>query len=122
MQKRLQKRVYAKVTKTHLEIQERIRAKADALLDVLEELALSDTSSENARLAAVQQLMDRAYGKATQTNVNANLDSDAKPKDISTRELDKRIEETLERVERVTGGVQEEAESPERSIDIRKYN
>jgi recombinational DNA repair protein RecT len=118
-QKRLQKRVYAKVTKTHLEVQEMIREQAETLITTLLELATDGT--ENAKLNAIQQLMDRGYGKATQTTVNTSLDA-TRLKDVSANDLGKRIEQTLERIEGATGGVPEETESTERSVDIRKLN
>lgn len=121
-QKKLTRRVYAKVTKTHLEIQEKIRENAEALLNELLRLALDGDTSEPTKLNAIQQLMDRGYGKATQTTVNANLNADTKVKDIAANDLERRIEQTLERIEGTAGGVQEKAEGTERSVDLRKLN
>jgi len=121
-QKELTKRVYTMITKTHLEMTQRAREKAEKLIELLETIAFSDDSSENAKLAAAQQLLDRAYGKSTQMNVNSNMDAGGRPKDISARDLDRRIDETIRRVEGTPERVQEEAAGPEGPPDLRKYN
>lgn len=124
-QKKLQKRVYAKVTKTHLEIQQYIRERAERYLAELDRIATSEETSGNEKLAAIQQLMDRGYGKATQTTVNSNLDGDAKPKELSTDELLRRVDEAIQRAEKTQGlasGVGKEAEGTEGPADLRKYH
>jgi TolA-binding protein len=70
-------------------------------------------------IAAAQFLHDRAYGKATQTSISAQVDTNGKPTDIGAKELDARIKQALERVERITGGTAEEGKGEERPADVR---
>lgn len=117
-----EKRAYRRAARTHLEIQEKVREHAEEAINVLVEIMRSGESLETTKLQAIQMLLDRGYGKASQTNINANLDADAKPSQISTTDLTKRINEAIERVERVTSGIGEAEASADKPIDIRKYN
>lgn len=89
-----------------------------ALIDILQDPEANAT----AKITAANVVLDRAYGKAAATNINMNTNMDAAPKDLDSRDLDIRIVETLNRIERATHGAAEEAESEERSAGIRKYN
>lgn len=118
--KKLERRVYAKVTKTTLEIQERARQIAEKALDRLEELVESDQTSESSLIHVTALALERGYGKAAQTNIN--IDGSQKPNEVSSQELSKRIAEAVARVERLTGGVREEGAGEAEPSDIRKYH
>jgi hypothetical protein len=79
----------------------------------------SEHAKDSDVIAAAQFLFDRAYGKATQTNLNANVDANGRPKEVTGKELDARISAALDRVERITGGAPEKGESEERSDNLR---
>ncbi|HET9285709.1 MAG TPA: hypothetical protein VFR24_27470 [Candidatus Angelobacter sp.] len=104
------------------ELQELCREKAGEAFDVLWAIIQSENSADSAKLQALQMLYDRAYGKATQTNVNAQVNADGKPSEIDDAELNSRIRETLKRVERVASGEGKPTLSEDGPSDIRKLN
>lgn len=112
----------AEVVKEAKDMQDKARSLADEALDAIRRVMKSDESSDQAVLQAANSILDRAYGKAAQTNINANVNADAKPTEISGPELDKRIAEALNRVEELTRRTSEASESEDRPTDIRKYN
>lgn len=69
-------------------------------------------------LAAVNLLLERGYGKASQTTVNANIDANGKPTEVTGKELDTRIADALKRVEAITRGETQEGEGEERPADV----
>lgn len=97
---------------------ESMRKAIERVAAILDDPAASDMAA----IAAFHALADRAYGKATQTNVNANLDVDANPRELKGNELDKRITETLERVERLTKRKRETLVSEDGHPDLRSIN
>lgn len=122
MTKRIIPKIRAVATKTHLEIQERARQIADKAMDRLEDILNADDAGDTAVIQAAVTVLERGYGKASQTNINANLDTNAKASDIDTPELRKRIESALKRVEGAASGVPEEGESKDGPPNIRKYH
>ena len=104
------------------EFQEACKAEAEENLRVLREIRDKPESADAAKLQAIAQMTDRAYGKATQNNVNTQVNADGKPAEVDARTLDERIEQAINRLEAVTDGKGQEAPSPERSADLRKLN
>jgi hypothetical protein len=119
--KRKRARLSMTVAREAREIQELARKGADAVMKRMIELA-SSSLNEAAAIAAGQVVLDRAYGKANQTNITATLDANGKTTDVSAKELDSRIEQTLKRVEELTGGKAKAKPSQERPVDLRKLN
>ena len=106
---------------TSQEVQEKARQLALDALKSLGEIVNSEEASDNTKVSASALIFERAYGKAAQTNINANVNANA-PREIDAAELDKRIRETLERVEVITNRTREKIISEERPPDIRKFN
>jgi len=79
-------------------------------------------ASDGSKLKAIEMLWDRGYGKAAQTQVNINANADAKPSELDSASLDKRIAEALNKVEKITNRISKEGTSEERPSDLRKYN
>lgn len=104
------------------ELMERARQLADKAMQVYEDIMDSDTAADTAKIAAANAVIDRGFGKATQTNVTAQVNADGKPSEIDDRELAARIEDAVERVRRVTTRAEQEAAGAERPADIRKFN
>ena len=123
IKKEVRKRVRLRTTiaKEAREIQEIARTHATAVMDKLAEI-VGNSHNESAVIAAGQVLLDRAYGKSAQTNINANVDTHGKNTDVSQGELDKRIEQTLKRVEAITGGAPKAPKSEERPSDVRQLD
>ena len=67
--------------KTWREIQRRAREHAMSAIDSLADIA-ANGESENARIAASNAILDRAYGKAQTTRT---VDDDAVPRNIKVR-------------------------------------
>jgi len=74
------------------------------------------------RLAAVEIVLNRAAGRPTQTNINASVDANATPAEATGKELDQRIAETLERVERITGRAPKAKKRPRTALNLRVDN
>lgn len=104
------------------EIQEIARMAASRAMRALENIIDDEGSRTSDKLTAINILLDRAYGKAAQTNVNANIDANNKEADVSATELDRRIKAALNRVEAITGGAGEASASEERPADLREYD
>lgn len=99
------------------DVQNFAREHAIELMERVMELAR--TSGKGADLIAAATLMlDRAYGKASQTTVNANVDANGKPTEITAKELNERIAEALRRVESLAGGEGEQESSQETPPDV----
>lgn len=106
----------------HREIQEIAKLAAPDAIKAIIDIVNSPEAADTAKIAAANFLLDRAYGKPTQTNVNANIDSNDKPREIDRHELDRRIKQTIERVERITTREAEAPLSTEGPSDLRKLN
>jgi hypothetical protein len=104
------------------EIQEMARMTAESAMICLQQLIESPETRPSDKISAISLLLDRAYGKATQTNVNTNIDANGKEADVSATELDRRIKTALDRVEAITGGAGETPASTERPADVRELD
>ena len=104
------------------EIQEMARMTAESAMLCLQEIIESTETRPSDKISAISLLLDRAYGKATQPNVNTNVDANSKEADVSATELDRRIKTALDRVEAITGGAGEAPPSQERSADVRQLD
>lgn len=113
---------------TGAEIQAEARRYAVDALKALQEIVRSPISADVARISAAQTLLDRGYGRPTQTNVNATVNTDGKPQEITDQELNRRIEESLRAVEDITRAAgtpkrkREKIQSEDRPADIRKLH
>jgi hypothetical protein len=101
------------------QLQNKARGMAMQALDEVSRIITDPNAQHAVKIQAAALLWDRAYGKASQVNINASIDPDAKAKDLTPEQLAKRIEATLKRVEEVTGRVPETPESEEQPPDIR---
>ena len=106
------------VAKEAADIQLEARRHTADILDKMIDIATSETAVESARIQAAHIVFDRAYGKAAQTNINANVNANGKPSEITGSALAKRIEATLRRVEELTSGGTAPPPSEERSADL----
>lgn len=113
---------------TVAEIQEKARQYGIDALKALREVIEKPTASDLAKISAAQTLLDRGYGRPTQTNLNTTVNTDGSPPEITDKELNRRIEETLRATEaltRVAGPPKrkrEKIESEEGPADIRKLH
>lgn len=98
------------------------RQKARRAMEVYDEIMDSETSADTAKLQAANAVLDRAFGKATQTNVNTNVNADGKPSEIDYRELNTRIDNALKRIEEATGGTEQAPTGEDGHPDLRKLN
>lgn len=89
-----------------------------ALADILS----NPESADNAKIAAANVILERGYGKAAATNLNINANMNASPKELDSRELDRRSAEIISRIERLTDGKSEEVKSKNRPLNLRDYN
>lgn len=109
------------VAKEAREIQEMARMAADKAMECLVGMIDDPDTRSSDKISAINILLDRAYGKATQTNVNTNIDA-GKEADVSEAELNRRIKAALTRVEAITGGAGEAQQSEERPVDVRELD
>lgn len=115
--KRKRARLREHVQAEHREIQTIARTHAVAAMNKMAEI-VRDSDHAASVIAAAQVIFDRAYGKANQTNITANIDANGKPSDVTSTELDARIAETLRRVEGLTGRASEEETGEGGAADI----
>lgn len=104
------------------ELQEMARVNATRAMRNLIDIMSNPRSPEAARIAAAAIVLDRGYGKASQTNINANVNANGKENEIDSSTLDDRIGRALKRVEELTGGARKAAAGKKRSSDVRKYH
>lgn len=104
------------------EIMNIARQYAEEAMHKLAEIIANPQPNDQVAVSAINALLERAYGKATATMINATMDVTGKAQDVTGKELDTRIKETLARVEELTGGAREAPPSEERPTDIRKLN
>lgn len=117
---RERKRLRESLIKEARDIQSLARRYSEEAMHILAEIANDQAQPASSRIAAIEQIHSRAYGKPTQTNLNAVMDANGKNDDISSKELDTRINEALKRVESLTGGTPKEAKGKDRPTDIRQ--
>lgn len=119
---RVRKRIRLKetVAKEAREIQDIARTRAVAAMNRLAKIIDDPASKDSDAIAAIAVTLDRAYGKASQTHINANIDANGKDSEISDQELKTRIEKAIKRVNELTGGTAKAPESKEQPTDIRE--
>lgn len=103
-------------------IQEMARKHAPDAIKAMAEIVKSKVASDLAKISASNALLDRGYGKALQTSVNATVNTDGSAKEIDGEELDRRVKEVLGRVERITNRKREKIKSPEQPANIRQLH
>ncbi len=119
--KRQRAKLKETAAKEAAEIQLEARKHTASILEKMIEIANGATNAvESAQIQAAHFVYDRAYGKAPQTNINANMNSNGKPSEITGSALAKRIEAALKRVEELTGGGVPPPVSKERPADVRE--
>lgn len=99
------------------DIQNLARQHAIEAVEILADI-MQNSAQDSARIAATQVILERAYGKATQTSINANIDANGRPTEVTSKELDTRIAETLKRVESLTGRTPKEEASEGQPADL----
>lgn len=72
------------------------------------------------KVKLLEMFWDRAHGK-TATNVNVTTTTD-KPSELDAGSLNKRITETISRIEELTNGNAEEDTGKDRPTNLREYN
>jgi hypothetical protein len=120
-EKRKRIRLHLTVAKEQREIQEIARKGADAVMKRMYEIA-TESFNETAAIAAGNLILERAYGKANQVNINAAVDANGKPTEVSGKELDTRIAQVIKRVEDITGRETKAPARKEQSVDLRKLD
>ncbi len=103
------------------ELQQIARESASLAMKTLKEIAGNKREPAPSRIAASAVILDRAYGKASQTSITANV-TNGKESEIDGAELDKRISATLKRVEALTNRTPKTRARPNKPADIRKYH
>ena len=121
IRKRKRLRLKQTVAKEVREIQEYARKNAFAAMEKATEI-VANSDNETTVLSAVQIVLERAYGKASQTNINANVNGDGKTTEISAKELDARIAKALQRVEELSRGKKQAPAGKDRLVDLRKLD
>lgn len=102
------------------ELQQIARENATLAMNTLTEIARNKRAPEATRIAASSVILDRAYGKASQTSITASV-TNGKESDITGAELDKRISQALKRVEDLTNRTPKTRTRKKRSADLRKH-
>lgn len=120
--KRDRLRLQTTVAKEAREIQEMCRTHAETAIRTMAELIESPAAQDSVKVAAAQLILDRAYGKSSQTNINATIDANGKADNVSEVELNTRIKKALDRVESLTAGAPAKVERKEQPADLRKLN
>lgn len=103
------------------ELQRIARQNASLAMDTLVEISGNKRAPEATRIAASSVILDRAYGKASQTSITANV-TNGKTADLNAGELETRIKSALKRVEDLTTRAPKAGASQKRPVDLRKYN
>ena len=104
------------------DIQKQARKYSGYALKALRDVVKAKTSTDLAKISAPTALLDRGFGRPAQTNFNTTVNTDGPPSKIEEIELNRRINECLERIEGATRRKREKIKSPQRPIDIRQYN
>ena len=103
------------------ELQALARENATAAMQTLIEISKNKRAPEATRIAASAVILDRGYGKASQTSITANV-TNGKASDITSDELDKRVTSALKRVEELTNRARKAGTSQKRPTNLREYN
>lgn len=119
--RRLQLKEKKKVALEAHELQQIARENATLAMRTLVNISKNPRAPEATRIAASSVILDRAYGKASQTTISASVTS-GKANEIGPEELDQRIKRALKRVEDITSRTPKAPVSKKRSADLRKLN
>jgi DNA uptake protein ComE-like DNA-binding protein len=103
------------------EIQERARQAALDAMDAMWAIVRSPIAADQAKISAANTIFERAHGKVTQTNINANVNETA-AKNINGKSLEQRSAETLQRIEGSEPREGEEVSGENGPTDIRELN
>lgn len=103
------------------ELQQIARENATLAMNTLVEISGNPRAPEATRIAASSVILDRAYGKASQTSITANI-GNGKTNELSADELDKRVERALKRVEDITNRTPKAQPRKKRPVNLRLYN
>lgn len=103
------------------ELQQLARENATAAMQTLIEISNNKRAPESSRIAASAVILDRGYGKSSQTSITASV-TDGKASKITADQLDERIGQALKRVEAITKRTPKAAPGKDRPADLRKYN
>lgn len=104
------------------ELQDLARRTAEKAFRALERVVDNPEAPPSAILTAANMILDRAYGKAAVTTFNINASMDAKPQELDDAGIATRINEALQRVERLAEGEGKTIEGTARPINLREYN
>lgn len=122
LEAREKNRLRMTVAKELREIQEKARQYAEVAMDTLAEISQDKDAPSVARISASAVILDRAYGKAMQATVTAQVVDDVATAKMTEKELDERIRDTLVRVEKLATGEAEAEQGENRPTDLRQYN
>jgi len=111
--KRLKLKLDKSVSLEAHELQELARQNATLAMNTLIEISKNKRAPEATRIAASAVILDRGYGKASQTSITANV-GNGKNSDLTADELDKRVSKALQRVEELTNRAPEKRPSKKR--------
>lgn len=103
------------------ELQQIARENATLAMSTLVEISGNKRAPEATRIAASSVILDRAYGKASQTSITASI-GNGKTSDLSAEELDKRVASALKRVEDITNRTGKARTSKDKPSNLRKYH
>lgn len=106
-------------------LNELCRLEADEIMTELRRMYKDPVTADTVKVKIMEMIMDRGFGKATQTQVNAQVNTDGKTSQIDDAELNRRISETLDAVERVKNTASREAAEitgTNGPADLRKFN
>lgn len=110
------------IAKEAREIQQRAREHAWMGIEELASLIRDAKTPAAVKVTAIALMHDRAYGKPSQTNINAEVGPNAKPEELTAEQLDRRIEEAVQRVEELTRNQEKAAPCEDQPADVRKLH
>jgi len=119
--KRIKLKLKKRIALEAHELQQIARENATLAMNTLTEISRNKRAPEATRIAASAVILDRAYGKASQTSITASV-TNGKTDQIDGTELDKRISQALKRVEDLTNRAPKARARPKGSSDLRKYH
>jgi hypothetical protein len=115
-------RLRTTVAREAREIQNMARTHATQAMKRMAEIVNDPNAPDNIAVAAAEVIFNRAYGKPNQTNTNLNVDANGKLTEVSSTELNERVEEALRRVEAIAGRTAKTVKGKEQPADLRKLD
>jgi hypothetical protein len=103
------------------ELQQMARENAKLAMETLIEISNNKRAPEATRIAASIALLDRGYGRSSQTSITANV-SNGKNSDLTVDELDKRTAKALKRIEELTNRTPKTPAGENRPAHVRKLH